>query len=232
MPSLQDALLNAINKPVQQPSLSATLNEWEQDDKPTTKEKPMPNAQPIVNKTPGTPTFGITNNVVRETFNYIRDHKGCTRAQTVQALSAKGFNANSVSSLIAQLLITKQVAKDGDAMTALLSEYRPIKSSELRENRKPRKKAVVQAQRMTSLEKAWEARRKNAAARKAATAAQHIIAKEEPKQKYQPKEVAGIAALSTTSVPLVELTAEKILDTLGVRQAKVLYAELKKIFEE
>ena len=198
----------------------------------------MANAQPVINKTPGTLTFGVTNNVVRETFNFIRDHKGCTRAQVMQALGAKGFNPNSVSSLIAQLAITNQISREKDKLVALASEYRPIKLAELRANRKPRKKDTLHEKRMEGLKKAWAARSAKAAAKKAeaATTAQRIIAKEEPKQKYQPKEVAGIAALSTTTptpaLPLIELTADKILDTLGVRQAKVLYAELKKIFEE
>ena len=238
MPSLQDALLNALNKPVQQPTLSATLNEWEQDDQPTTKEKPMANAQPIVNKTPGVPTFGVTNNVTRETFNFIRDHKGCSRAQVIDSLHARGFNANSVGSLIAQLALSNQISRENDKLMALIPEYRPIKVSELRAKRKPRKKDTLHEKRMEGLKKAWAARSAKAAAKKAeaATTAQRIIAKEEPKQKYQPKQAAGIAALSTTTptpaLPLIELTADKILDTLGVRQAKVLYAELKKIFEE
>ena len=232
MPSLQDALLNALNKPAPTPDLKTTLNEWEQDDQPTIKEKPMANPSPVVHKPNKSPHFNVTNNVTRETLNYIRDHAGCARAEVTKALGDKGFNTNSVGSLIHQLMLAEQVRKDGDKLYALVSEYRPIKIGDLRKKRQGIKQETVQEKRMAGLKKAWAARSAKAASRKATTTAQHIIAKEDPKQKYQPKEAAGIAALSPTSVSLNDLTADKILDTLGVRQAKLLYAELKKIFEE
>jgi hypothetical protein len=221
MPSLQDALLNAINKPVQQPAptLRETLNEWEQDDQPTTKEKTMANPNPVVVINNGTPRFGISNNVSRATFDYVRDNPGKTRKEIVKGLVANGFKVTSVSSLINQLMITGQIARtEAGFLVTTTSGYKPINSSALKKIRATTKTAKVKA-----------ARAEKRVAKQAAAVTPVV---EEPKQKYQPKEAAGIAALSQTSVPLVDLTAEKILDGLGVRQAKVLYAELKKIFEE
>lgn len=248
MPSLQDALQQALAKsiPAPTPDLNTTLNEWEQDEQTITQEKTMQTVQSVergANREPGSRYFGVSNNVTRETFNYVRDNPGCTRVECTKALAKRGFKENSVTSILGQLVATGQLEKgENNTVRALIPEYRPVKAGELQKIRDKAKNAV----RMESLKKAWAARKANAAARKAAakkpaaTVAQHIIAKEEPKQKYQPKDSAGIAALTPTTstatpvpaLPLVELTAEKILDSLGVRQAKVLYAELKKIFEE
>jgi hypothetical protein len=233
MPSLQDALLNAINKPVQQPAptLRETLNAWEQDDQPTTKEQTMPNPSPVVimSSNKGRPVFGISNNVSRETFNYVRDNPGKPRKEVIKDLVAKGFKETSVSSLINQLTVANQITRGvGDVLVANVKEYIPIKAKDLKNLRAS--KQATKAKEI--LAKAKAARAEKRAAKQAPTAAAVKPVVEEPKQKYQPQEAAGIAALSPTTVPLIDLTAEKILDSMGVRQAKVLYAELKKIFEE
>jgi hypothetical protein len=233
MPSLQDALLNAINKPVQQPAptLRETLNAWEQDDQPTTKEQTMPNPNPVViikSTNQGRPVFGISNNVSRETFNYVRDNPGKTRKEVIKDLVAKGFKETSVSSLINQLTVSNQITRGvGDVLVANVKEYVPLKAAALKKLRAS--KQATKAKEL--LAKAKAARAEKRAAKQAPKAAVKPVV-EEPKQKYQPKEAAGIAALSPTTMPLIDLTAEKILDSMGVRQAKVLYAELKKIFEE
>jgi len=229
MPSLQDALLNAINKPVQQ-DLKAMVDDWAKDDQPTTKEKTVSNPNPVViiDSNKGRPMFGISNNVSRETFNYVRDNPGKTRKEVIQNLVAKGFKETSVSSLINQLIVANQITRGvGDALVANVKEYIPIKAKDLKKLR-----ASKQASKAKELlAKAKAARAEKRAAKQTPARSQATVV-EEPKQKYQPKEAAGIAALSPTTVPLIDLTAEKILDSMGVRQAKVLYAELKKIFEE
>lgn len=196
----------------------------------------MANPNPVVILTgnQGRPQFGVSNNVSRETFNYVRDNPGMPRKQVIQNLVAKGFKETSVSSLINQLTVANQITRGiGDVLVANVKEYIPIKAKDLKKIRAS--KQATKAKELLAKAKAARAEKraaKQAPARSQATVAQHIIAKEEPKQKYQPKEAAGIAALSPTTMPLIDLTAEKILDGMGVRQAKVLYAELKKIFEE
>lgn len=229
MPSLQDALLNAINKPVQQ-NIKAIVEDWAKDDQPTTKEKTVSNPNPVViiDSNKGRPMFGISNNVSRETFNYVRDNPGKTRKQVVQDLVAKGFKETSVSSLINQLTVANQITRGvGDVLVANVKEYIPIKAKDLKKLRAS--KQATKAREL--LAKAKAARAEKRAAKQTPARSQATVV-EEPKQKYQPKEAAGIAALSPTTMPLIDLTAEKILDGMGVRQAKVLYAELKKIFEE
>jgi hypothetical protein len=229
MPSLQDALLNAINKPVQQ-NIKAIVEDWAKDDQPTTKEKTVSNPNPVViiDSNKGRPMFGISNNVSRETFNYVRDNPGKTRKQVVQDMVAKGFKETSVSSLINQLTVANQITRGvGDVLIANAKEYIPIKAKDLKKIRAS--KQATKAKEL--LAKAKAARAEKRAAKQTPARSQATVV-EEPKQKYQPKEAAGIAALSPTTMPLIDLTAEKILDSMGVRQAKVLYAELKKIFEE
>lgn len=196
----------------------------------------MPNPNPVVqlsvNK--GRPVFGVSNNVSRETFNYVRDNPGMPRKQVIKDLMAKSFKETSVSSLINQLTVSQQITRGvGDVLVANVKDYIPLKAATLKKLRAS--KQATKAKEILAKAKAARAEKRAAKkppAQSQATVAQHIIAKEEPKQKYQPKEAAGIAALSPTTVPLIDLTAEKILDSMGVRQAKVLYAELKKIFEE
>ena len=196
----------------------------------------MVNPKPVVvfNPTSSRPRFGVSNNVSRETFNYVRDNPGKTRADVIKGLVAKGFKETSVGSLLNQLLMTGQIVRnDSNVMIVTAKEYTPINSATLKKMR-----ATAQLNKAKdALAKAKAAR----AAKRAAKQAPKVQAPkvqapapvvEEPKQKYQPQEAAGIAALSPTTISLTDLTAEKILDSLGVRQAKVLYAELKKIFEE
>ena len=200
----------------------------------------MPLTQPIIKAPNGQTKFGVSNNVTRETFKFVQENPGCTRAKATEVLIARGFKTNSVTSILNQLVTAKQVEQSSDGkLRVVVDQYTPLNPRILKEARAEKLAALAKKKRMANIEKAWAARSAKAAERRAATAAQQSIAKEEPKQKYPLKEAAGITALSTTSstvptpaLPLVELTADKILDTLGVRQAKVLYAELKKIFEE
>ena len=239
MPSLQDALKAALT----QPTNPLPLDDWEADDKQIinakTQEKPMPNSAPVVNiqrTETNSVRFGITNNVTRDTFNFIRDNPGTTRFDAVKTLVSQGHKARSVDSLVSQLVRSGQVRRtESGALTALNKDYVPIKPGEFKKHRAQEKARIRSANISEGVRKAWAKRKAIEAKREEATVAQHVIAKEEPKQKYQPKAVPeGIAALQTTptSLPLVELTADKILDTLGVRQAKLLFLELKKIFEE
>ena len=177
-----------------------------------------------------------SSDLTRDTFNFIRDNPGTTRFDAVKALVSQGHKARSVDSLVSQLVRSGQVRRtESGALTALNKDYVPIKPGEFKKHRAQEKARIRSANISEGVRKAWAKRKAVEAKREEATVAQHVIAKEEPKQKYQPKAVPeGIAALQTTptSLPLVELTADKILDTLGVRQAKLLFLELKKIFEE
>lgn len=162
-------------------------------------------------------------------MNVSRDNPGKTRADVIKGLVAKGFKETSVGSLVNQLLMTGQIVRnDSGVMIVTAKEYTPINSATLKKMR-----ATAQLNKAKdALAKAKAARAAKRAAKQAPKVQAPAPVVVEPKQKYQPQEAAGIAALSPTTISLTDLTAEKILDSLGVRQAKMLYAELKKIFEE
>jgi hypothetical protein len=75
--------------------------------------------------------FGITNNVTRSTFNYVRDNPGCTRKSAIEALDAQGFKQASTTSLLS--IMTKQRLlreMDDGQMFANVSEYTPLAQSQ------------------------------------------------------------------------------------------------------
>jgi hypothetical protein len=73
-------------------------------------------------------TFGITNNISRVTFDYIKNNPGSTRKEIIEALEHQGFAGGSTSSLIAQMRRNQMVHETNNAYYADIPEYRPIKS--------------------------------------------------------------------------------------------------------
>jgi hypothetical protein len=125
MPDIQTAFKQA---------LSRTLQEW--DDDGEIVSPPSPTINTTINNSVPTPsqeipmkkTFGITNNISRVTFDYIRDNPGSTRKEIIEALEHQGFAAGSTSSLIAQMRRNNMVHETNNAYYADIPEYRPIKS--------------------------------------------------------------------------------------------------------
>jgi hypothetical protein len=73
-------------------------------------------------------TFGVTNNISRVTFDYIKNNPGSTRKEIIQALEHQGFAGGSTSSLVAQMRRNKMIHETNNAYYADIEEYRPIKS--------------------------------------------------------------------------------------------------------
>ena len=103
--------------------MNKVLDAWEQDDQQTQQEKPVPtNTLPQI--------FKPTNNVSRETFNYIRDNPNKNSKEIRTTLTKRGFNAGSVGSLITQFLKQGQVSKDANGRyNTIVPEYTPLKST-------------------------------------------------------------------------------------------------------
>ena len=72
--------------------------------------------------------FGITNNISRVTFDYIKNNPGSTRKEIIEALEHQGFVGGSVSSLVAQMRRNKMIHETNNLYYADIPEYRPIKS--------------------------------------------------------------------------------------------------------
>ena len=83
--------------------MSRVLDAWEQDDQQT-QEKQVQNTLPQI--------FKPTNNVSRETFNYIRDNPNKNSKEIRTTLTKRGFNAGSVGSLITQYALSKGLQRE------------------------------------------------------------------------------------------------------------------------
>ena len=101
--------------------MSKVLEAWEQDVQQLQQEKTV-KALPQ--------QFKPTNNVSRETFNYVRNNPHCTAKQICDALEKRGFKRASVGSLISQFLKQNFIARDNNSRyTAVVNEYTPLKST-------------------------------------------------------------------------------------------------------
>jgi hypothetical protein len=124
MPDMQTALKTALTR---------TLQEWD-DDGEISPQTPTINT--TINNSVPTPsqaipmkkTFGITNNISRVTFDYIKNNPGSTRKEIIEALEHQGFVGGSVSSLVAQMRRNQMIHETNNLYYADIPEYRPIKS--------------------------------------------------------------------------------------------------------
>lgn len=109
MPDIQTALANA---------LKTTINNWEKDDMQTTQTN-----------TQGKKVFGVTNNVTRATFDYVKHHPNETSAEICASMERMGYKSSSVGSLLAQFAKQGLAERDdrGRYIT-IVPEYRPLKA--------------------------------------------------------------------------------------------------------
>jgi excinuclease UvrABC ATPase subunit len=237
MPDIKTALAVALARSQETVALKQTLDEWEDDEQrirsnaPTTQPQTQPQQENevkqnsmIANK------FSVSNNVMRTTFNYIRDNKNSTRKSVLAALAKQGFKESSVNSVISQLGRSKQVHKNFDGtLHAINAEYKPIHQKKNRE------------QPPASISN--KLRAKIAAHKEATTKRVITVMKRKRKDPVQ-----GIAALEvgTTATPfnldeaaheLVRQsidpkpwTPESVVTNLNVMQARQLYDYLIKVF--
>lgn len=149
--------------------------------------------------------FKTTNNVTRETFNFVRDNPAQTAKQIRTHMAARGFNDSSVGSLLGQLVRSSmlELHKITHTYRALTKEYTPIKIGTLKLSRTLEKKAAKKA--------ALAQKKTNAVAGIATLTATHTQA--------------------TVTPPVTQqLTAKQVLETLSIKEAHVLYRELQTMF--
>ena len=122
MPDIQTAFKQA---------LSRTLQQWDDEGEPPSVQPVSASfSQPIkpTQEIPMKKTFGVTNNISRVTFQYIKDNPGSTRKEIIEALEHQGFAGGSTSSLIAQMRRNNMIHETNNLYYADIPEYRPIKS--------------------------------------------------------------------------------------------------------
>lgn len=180
----------------------------------------MANANPVVNLVPGQKAFAISNNVVRATFDAIKNAPMMKRTEYMEMLKLNGYKDTSVGSVISQLMRAGQIVRNENGnYRVTCDEYKPIKQV------KKHKRVIV-------VDKAPEPKPR-----------QIVIVK---RRKDDPSQ--GIAALTPDTggpgLPNVEkfdmgsfkhhrpvaFHPSAIVDGLTVLHARELYDYLKKIF--
>jgi predicted transcriptional regulator len=127
--------------------MSKVLNAWEQDETDTL-------ARPMVAGPSGKLVFGVTNNVSRETFNFVKNNPAQSYTTIVEAMAKRGFKKTSVASLLTQFVKQGLISRDADGThCAEAEEYSPLKSTKkVRVETKTKPKAkVVKAPRSSGI---------------------------------------------------------------------------------
>ena len=222
MPDIQTAMKQALTK---------TLADWDDEGEPssvqpvsTSLSAPSQNIQGIP-MTSQPHRFGVTNNVSRETFNYVRDNPGSTRKEIIKALEHRNFVEKSTSSLLSQMVRQKMMHITNKLYYTDIPEYVPIKTH------KPAQKTIKPP--------VVEVKEK----RKYTTRSEGIgaLLKAKIESAPMPSQTAFDAAAYAMGSParvdrsfLTKLvrtkSPESIVENMNVLQARELYDYLRKIF--
>jgi len=204
MPDMQTALANA---------LKTTINDWEKEDMQTTQTNTQPQGKKF---------FGVTNNVTRATFDFIKKNPNLTSAEICADMLKMGYKESSVGSLLAQFAKQGLAERDdrGRYIT-IVPEYRPLKSSKKDAKVVPKPVEVVAKRKYTKrdvtgigalLKAKIEVPSQDALDAAAYAMGGHAVV---------PKRVTTIIRTRTP---------EDILKDMTVYQARELYVHLKEMF--
>lgn len=104
---------------------TALARKWAEDDEAHSKMESTP--APVQQEKKGKRLFQPTNNLTRSTFEQIRSNPA-PRSEITRRLTARGYNANSVSSIITQMIRQGSVVIDPVGfLRATVSEYQPLR---------------------------------------------------------------------------------------------------------
>ena len=135
--------------------------------------------------------FKPTNNVSRETFNYIKEHPGVTRSAMGAAMEKKGFKKSSTISLATQFIRQGMVRSANHGLFVTQNEYSPLKAPK---SKKPSNDMLPPPQKKVA------------------------------KVTAPPAQTIYISGVNTQS-------AQQLLASMSIVQARSVYDELKKVFE-
>ena len=183
--------------------MSKVLNAWEQDEQDTL-------ARPMVPMPDGRVVFGITNNVSRETFNFVKNNPAQTHQTVTEALAKRGFKKTSVASLLTQFVKQGMLSRDEDGVYyAEAEEYSPLKSTKKLRAEGKSKTKIVKAPRSQGI----------------------AALKVEPKLKKKETSLTGVIP-SAMPAPVITTAwdAETIISNIGLKQAHKLFLELQTYF--
>jgi hypothetical protein len=179
--------------------MSKVLNAWEKDEHDTL-------ARPMVPLPDGRVVFGITNNVSRETFNFVKNNPAQSYTTIVEAMAKRGFKKTSVASLLTQFVKQRLISRDEDGVYyAEVEEYSPLKSTKKLRAEGKSKTKIVKAPRSQGI----------------------AALKVEPKLK---KMTGVIPSAMPAPVITTAWDAETIISNIGLKQAHKLFLELQTYF--
>ena len=120
MPDMQTALSNALKN---------TINNWEKDDMQTTQQTQNKTVHTGANYDTKKKLFGVSNNVTRATFDFVKKHPNLTSAEICADMEKLGYKESSVGSLLAQFAKQGLAERDdrGRYIT-IVDAYRPLKA--------------------------------------------------------------------------------------------------------
>jgi hypothetical protein len=180
--------------------MSKVLNAWEQDEHDAL-------ARPKVPSPDGRVLFGVTNNVSRETFNFVKNNPAQNHLTITEAMMKRGFKKTSVASLLTQFVKQGMMSRDEDGVYYAEAEaYSPLKSSKQFRAEGKRKSKIVKAPRSQGI----------------------AALKVEPKLKKDGGRVVP-TTINTSSVATA-WDAETIISNIGLKQAHKLFLELNTYF--
>ena len=111
--------------------LSTTINEWEEEEKQTMQAATQPQTQPVQTQIQinGNSKLTLTGNLSKDIFVYIRDNRGCLRADVRKVFMAAGFKEASIGSLVSQMVRNKMVSiNEVGNLEAKRVYYKPLVS--------------------------------------------------------------------------------------------------------
>jgi hypothetical protein len=236
MPDIKSALQAALLRAPVAAVLNQTLKEWDDDEKGAKPSFPInissvavqtnPVQTPMQTQTKTSTHFRVSNNVMRETFQCIKDNPGLRNKDIMEIMIGKGFKPSSVTSIPSQLFHTKQVerrdseGRKGARYYAIVDEYQPMGQTD-------KKKMAVLKKKVEALRKV--AKSKGIAdlpAQKPTPKAEGIAALAAPVAQATPEEPKAkrFAMLTTPQSP------QELLKHMTAYQARELYDHLKQLF--
>jgi hypothetical protein len=214
MPDIKSALTAALFRPPVATVLNQTLKEW--DDEGETHFPINNPSVPVQTKT----SHKIKNNVMRETFAFIKAHPGLKGPEIGEHMERRGFKSKSTTSVASQLVREGQAERVDGRYYILANEYSPIKqtsTSKITQLRRRVEELKVVAKGKGIADLPVQAPAQGLAALAAPVAHTAPTPEEPPKPKR-------FAMLTTPQTP------EQIVKGMTAYQARELYEHLKQLF--
>ena len=177
-------------------------------------------------KTKPNPPSRISNNIMRETFQCIKDNPGLRNKEIAEIMVNRGFKLSSVTSIPSQLFHAKQVDRresnghKGSRYYAIVDEYQPMGQTDKKKLNTLKKK--VQELRKVAKSKGIA----DLPAQKPTPKAEGIAALAAPVAQATPEtpKPKRFAMLTTPQTP------QELLKHMTAYQARELYDHLKQLF--